>query len=47
MYFDADGNPKALPKGQYGIKRSGKVNFLLDKNGKSMLCVDNLMNGFQ
>lgn len=46
MYFDADGNPKALSKGQYGIKRSGKVNYLLDKNGNSMLCVDNLLNGF-
>lgn len=46
MYFDANGNPKALSKGQYGIKRSGKVNFLLDKNGNSMLCVDNLLNGF-
>jgi glycopeptide antibiotics resistance protein len=46
MYFDANGNPKALPKGQYGIKRSGKVNLLLDRNGNSMLCVDNLLNGF-
>ena len=46
MYFDAEGNPKALSKGQYGIKRSGKVNFLLDKNGNIMLCVDNLLNGF-
>ena len=46
MYFDAEGNPKALSKGQYGIKRSGKVNLLLDKNGNIMLCVDNLLNGF-
>ena len=46
MYFDADGNPMALSKGQYGIKRSGKVNFLLDKNGHVMLCVDNILNGF-
>jgi len=46
MYFDANGNPKALSKGQYGIKRSGKVNLLLDKNGNIMLCVDNLLNGF-
>lgn len=46
MYFDADGNPKALSKGQYGIKRSGKVNFLLDRNGNVMLCVDNLLNDF-
>lgn len=46
MYFDADGNPKALSKGQYGIKRSGKVNLLLDRNGNAMLCVDNLLNGF-
>ena len=45
MYFDADGNPKALSKGQYGIKRSGKVNLLLDRNGNIMLCVDNLLNG--
>ena len=45
MYFDANGNPKALSKGQYGIKRSGKVNLLLDKNGHVMLCVDNILNG--
>lgn len=31
MYFDAEGNPISLSKGQYGIKRSGKVNLLLDK----------------
>lgn len=46
MYFDTNGNPKALSKGQYGIKRSGKVNLLLDRNGNAMLCVDNLLNGF-
>lgn len=46
MYFDAEGNPKALSKGQYGIKRSGKVNLLLDRNGNVMLCVDNLLNSF-
>ena len=46
MYFDANGNPKALSKGQYGIKRSGDVNLLLDKNGNIMLCVDNFLNGF-
>ena len=46
MYFDANGNPRALSKGQYGIKRSGKVNLLLDRNGNIMLCVDNLLNGF-
>ena len=36
----------ALSKGQYGIKRSGKVNLLLDRNGNVMPCVDNLLNGF-
>lgn len=46
MYFDVDGNPIALSKGQYGIKRSGKVNLLLDKNGNVMFCVDNILNGF-
>lgn len=46
MYFDENGNPKALSKGQYGIKRSGKVNLLLERNGNIMLCVDNLLNGF-
>ena len=46
MFFDANGNPKALSKGQYGIKRSGKVNLLLNRNGNVMLCVDNLLNGF-
>ena len=45
-YFDAEGNPKALSKGQYGIKRSGKVNLLLDRNSNVMPCVDNLLNGF-
>lgn len=46
MYFDANGNPKALSKGQFGIKRRGKVYLLLDRNGNIMLCVDNLLNGF-
>lgn len=46
MFFDANGNPKALSKGQYGIKHSGKVNLLLNRNGNVMLCVDNLLNGF-
>ena len=46
MYFDADGNPMALSKGQYGIKHSEKVNLLLDQNGRVMLCVDNILNGF-
>ena len=46
MYFDADGNPMVLSKGQHGIKRSGKANQLLDKNGHVMLCVDNILNGF-
>ena len=44
-YFDAAGSPMALPKGQYGIRRSGNINLLLDKNGNAMLCVDNLLNG--
>ena len=46
MYFDAEGNPISLSKGQYGIKHSGKENLLLDKNGHVMLCVDNILNGF-
>lgn len=46
MYFDANGNPKALSKRQYGIKRSGRANILLDRNGNVMPCVDNLLNGF-
>lgn len=46
IYFDANGNPKALSKRQYGIKRSGKVSLLLDRNGNVMLCVDNLLNSF-
>lgn len=46
QYFDTDGNPKALSKGQYGIKRSGKANILLDRNGNVMPCVDNLLNDF-
>ena len=46
MYFDKDGNPVALSKWQYGIKNSGKIILLLDKNGHVMLCVDNILNGF-
>ena len=46
MYFDADGSPVAMSKGQYGIKHSGKITLLLDKNGRVMLCVDNILNGF-
>ena len=46
MYFDNAGNPVALSKWQYGIKNSGKITLLLDKNGHVMLCVDNILNGF-
>lgn len=46
MYFDKAGNPVALSKWQYGIKNSGKITLLLDKNGHVMLCVDNILNGF-
>lgn len=46
MYFDKDGNPVALSKWQYGIKSSGKITLLLNKNGHVMLCVDNILNGF-
>lgn len=46
MYFDKAGNPVALSKWQYGIKNSGKIILLLDKNGHVMLCVDNILNGF-
>lgn len=46
MYFDKDGNPVALSKWQYGIKYSGKITLLLNKNGHVMLCVDNILNGF-
>ena len=45
-YFDAEGNPVALAKGQYGIKRSGKITLLLNKNGQVKFCVDNLLNEF-
>ena len=37
MYFDKDGNPVALSKWQYGIKNSGKITLLLNKNGHVML----------
>lgn len=46
MYFDKAGNPVALSKWQYGIKYSGKITLLLNKNGHAMLCVDNILNGF-
>lgn len=45
-YFDASGTPVALSKGQYGIRYSGNVSLLLDKNGHVMFCVDNILNGF-
>lgn len=46
MYFNKAGNSVALSKWQYGIKYSGKITLLLDKNGHVMLCVDNILNGF-
>lgn len=46
MYFDKAENSVALSKWQYGIKYSGKITLLLDKNGHVMLCVDNILNGF-
>ena len=46
MYFDKMGNPVALSKWQYGIKNTGKITLLLNKNGYVMLCVDNILNGF-
>ena len=45
-YFDSNGNPIALSKGQYGIKHSGKITLLLNKNGHTKVCVDNILNGF-
>lgn len=45
MYFDAYGNAIALSKGQYGIKHLDKAKLLLDKKGRVMFCVDNILNG--
>ena len=45
-YFDAGGEAMALSKGQYGVRCIGKVKLLLDKNGRVMPCVDNILNGF-
>ena len=44
-YFDTDGNPCALSKGQYGIRRVGDVTLQLNRNGRVMLSIDNLLNG--
>lgn len=44
-YFDADGNPFALSKGQYGIRRVGDATLQLNRNGRLMLSIDNLLNG--
>ena len=44
-YFDADGNPFALSKGQYGIRRVGDVTLQLNRNGRLMLSIDNLLSG--
>ena len=44
-YFDADGNPFALSKGQYGICRVGDATLQLNRNGRLMLSIDNLLNG--
>ena len=46
MYFDLEGNPVRLSKGQYGIKSVSGVRYLLNKDGKIMLSVDNVLNGF-
>lgn len=46
MYFDRTKSPETLSKRQYGIKRSGKITILLDKNGKALLCEDSILNGF-
>ena len=45
-YFDLEGNPVRLSKGQYGIKSVSGVRYLLNKDGKIMLSVDNVLNGF-
>lgn len=45
-YLDLDGNPAPTNAGYTILKRSGKVNLLLDRNGNVMLSVDNLLNGF-
>lgn len=46
MYFDLSGEKVRLSKGQYGTKNENGVSLLLDKNGRVMLSVDNLLNGF-
>ena len=46
MYFDSSARPMHLSKGQYGIKRVEDITLYLDRNGKVMLCIDNILNGY-
>lgn len=46
MYFDSLGNPYALSKGQYGIKYTDEISLYLDKYGRKLVCVDNLLSEY-
>ena len=46
MYYDANENPIALKKGQYGIQRYNDCSLYLDKNGNIQYSIDNMLNGY-
>lgn len=46
FFLDTSGNPVKLSKGQYGIKRIGKMRFYLDKRGKIIISIENITNNF-
>lgn len=46
LYFDHDGNPVALSKGQYGIKYVGDKTFYLNKDGKVYFLLENFISNF-
>lgn len=46
FYLDETGAPVALSKGQYGIRRVGDVSLQLDRQGRLLLSIDNLLSGY-
>ena len=46
MYYDSFAQPMHLLKGQYGIKRVEDITLYLDRNGKVMVCIDNILHGY-
>ena len=47
MYFDKDGNPARLVNGAYGVSYENGKTIYLNKNGKWLFCIENIITNSQ